>query len=206
MPPGRDGRTMATASPHAPAQAPMSITDLRHFLDASRAIGPARSPALAMAQFQTDVLACATDGTSPASEATVVWKAWRMAAFATVDGASNHERIEQSHPPSTRCFDSSHATCDLLRRAVGANGPARSACGSAAHRPCALRRRCARHRACRRPQGAGGDAGADPLRDGHQHGRDRRRHLRLREAAGRDGEDRPRGGLGRDLPRSATSS
>ena len=46
-----------------------------------------------MAQFQTDVLACATDGTSPASEATVVWKAWRMAAFATVDGASNHERF-----------------------------------------------------------------------------------------------------------------
>ena len=86
--------------------------------------------------------------------------------------------------------------------AVTPTNPAAAASGvRPAHRPRAVRRRRARHRARRRAQGAGGTAGADPLRHRHQHGRDRRRHLRRRASAGRDGEDRPRRRLGRDLPR-----
>ena len=54
----------------------------------------------------------------------------------------------------------------------------------AAHRPRAVRRRRARHRACRRPQGPRGDAHPDPLRDGHEHGRHRRRHVRRGRDAG----------------------
>lgn len=41
----------------------MYITDLRHFLDASGAIGPAKGPARAMAQFVTDVVAHASNAT-----------------------------------------------------------------------------------------------------------------------------------------------
>jgi hypothetical protein len=39
----------------------MQITDLTHFLDKSGAIGPVKGPALAMAQFQVDVVAHASD-------------------------------------------------------------------------------------------------------------------------------------------------
>jgi ribosomal protein L37AE/L43A len=39
----------------------MYITDLAHFLDKSGAIGPVKGPALAMAQFQVDVVAHASD-------------------------------------------------------------------------------------------------------------------------------------------------
>jgi ribosomal protein L37AE/L43A len=41
----------------------MYITDLRHFLDQNGAISPVRGPAKAMAQFQADVVAHASDVT-----------------------------------------------------------------------------------------------------------------------------------------------
>jgi hypothetical protein len=41
----------------------MYITDLRHFLDELGAIGPVKEPARAMAQFQADVVAHASDAT-----------------------------------------------------------------------------------------------------------------------------------------------
>ena len=41
----------------------MNITDLRHFLDERGAIGPVKGPARAMAQFQADVVAHASDAT-----------------------------------------------------------------------------------------------------------------------------------------------
>ena len=53
-----DGRGAET--PRAPAQQPMYVTDLRHFLDKSGAIGPVKCPARAMAQFQGDVVAHAS--------------------------------------------------------------------------------------------------------------------------------------------------
>src|ERR1700716_1563416 len=44
----------------------MYISDLTHFLDKSGAIGPVKGPARAMAQFQVDVVAHASDATSKA--------------------------------------------------------------------------------------------------------------------------------------------
>jgi ribosomal protein L37AE/L43A len=46
----------------------MYITDLKHFLDSRGAIGPTKGPARAMAQFQTDVVASASNaaGDAPA--------------------------------------------------------------------------------------------------------------------------------------------
>lgn len=41
----------------------MYITDLRHFRDATGAIGPTAGPALAMAQFHADVVAHASNST-----------------------------------------------------------------------------------------------------------------------------------------------
>ena len=41
----------------------MYITDLRHFLDKTGAIGPTKGPAKAMAQFHADVVAHASDAT-----------------------------------------------------------------------------------------------------------------------------------------------
>ena len=41
----------------------MYITDFRHFLDESGAIGPAKGPARVMAQFQADVVANASNAT-----------------------------------------------------------------------------------------------------------------------------------------------
>ena len=49
----------------------MYITDLRHFLDARGAIGPIKGAALAMARFQTDLVAHASSvaGEAPAAPA-----------------------------------------------------------------------------------------------------------------------------------------
>lgn len=44
----------------------MYVTDLTHCLDKTGAIGPAKGPARAMAQFQVDVVAHASDRTSTA--------------------------------------------------------------------------------------------------------------------------------------------
>jgi hypothetical protein len=44
----------------------MYVTDLTHFLDQSGAIGPVKGPARAVAQFQVDVVAHASDTTSRA--------------------------------------------------------------------------------------------------------------------------------------------
>jgi hypothetical protein len=58
----------------------MYITDLKHFLDGQGALGPAKGPARAMAQFQTDVVAyatcatCATDTTVATPEAPTCFK------------------------------------------------------------------------------------------------------------------------------------
>ncbi len=57
------------------------------------------------------------------------------------------------------------------RHAAGRAGRHQCTCGATAHRPRAFGRRCARHRARRRAQGARGDAHSDALRDRHQHGR-----------------------------------
>ena len=42
----------------------MYITDLKHFLDVSGAIGPVKGPARTMAQFHVDAVAHASDSTS----------------------------------------------------------------------------------------------------------------------------------------------
>ena len=47
----------------------MYISDLRHFLDKSGAIGPTKGPAKAMAQFHADVVAHASDGSGHAPAA-----------------------------------------------------------------------------------------------------------------------------------------
>jgi hypothetical protein len=44
----------------------MYVSDLTYFLDKSGAIGPAKGPARAMAQFHIDVVARASDATSKA--------------------------------------------------------------------------------------------------------------------------------------------
>ena len=57
----------------------MYITDLKHFLDSRGAIGPSKGPALAMAQFQTDVVARATDTTDRAPGAPTCFKCKKSA-------------------------------------------------------------------------------------------------------------------------------
>lgn len=52
----------------------MYITDLRHFLDATGAIGPTKGPARAMAQFQADVLAHASNATGQPPAAPTCFK------------------------------------------------------------------------------------------------------------------------------------
>jgi hypothetical protein len=52
----------------------MYITDLKHFLDGKGAIGPTMGPARAMAQFQTNVVACTTDTTDCAPDAPTCFK------------------------------------------------------------------------------------------------------------------------------------
>jgi hypothetical protein len=52
----------------------MYVSDLTHFLDKSDAIGPVKGPARAMAQFQVDVVAHASDATSTASPAPTCFK------------------------------------------------------------------------------------------------------------------------------------
>ena len=47
----------------------MYVTDLTHFLDKSGAIGPVKGPARAMAQFNVDVVAHASDVTPKVSPA-----------------------------------------------------------------------------------------------------------------------------------------
>ena len=47
----------------------MYITDLKHFLDDSGAIGPTKGPARVMAQFHADVVAHASDPTGQAPAA-----------------------------------------------------------------------------------------------------------------------------------------
>src|SRR5690349_8300186 len=55
--------SVRTLQPGTPGIDAMYITDLRHFLDASGAIAPVKGAARAMAQFQADVVAHASDGT-----------------------------------------------------------------------------------------------------------------------------------------------
>jgi hypothetical protein len=68
----------------------MYITDLKHFLDSQGALGPAKGPARAMAQFQTDVVACATcatcatDTTDAAPEAPTCFKCKKSAVEAAL--------------------------------------------------------------------------------------------------------------------------
>ena len=57
-----------------PTPRPMYVTDLTHFLDKSGAIGPAKGPARAMAQFQVDVVAHASDATTKALPAPKCFK------------------------------------------------------------------------------------------------------------------------------------
>jgi hypothetical protein len=52
----------------------MYVSDLTHFLDKSGAIGPVKGPARAMAQFQVDVVAHASDATSTAPPAPTCFK------------------------------------------------------------------------------------------------------------------------------------
>ena len=75
----------------------------------------------------------------------------------------------------------------------------------AAHRARAVRRRRPWHRARRRSEGPRGTAGAGALRRRHQHGGDRRRHLRGRPFDAGNGDHRARGRLGGDLPRQAAA-
>jgi len=52
----------------------MYISDLKHFLDERGAIGPVKGPALAMAQFQADVVAHASHITGQAPAAPTCFK------------------------------------------------------------------------------------------------------------------------------------
>jgi hypothetical protein len=52
----------------------MYITDLKHFLDQSGAIGPVKGPARAMAQFQVDAVAHASHSASDAPPAPKCFK------------------------------------------------------------------------------------------------------------------------------------
>ena len=62
----------------------MYITDLRHFLDASGAIGPIKGAARAMAQFQANVVAHASDGTGQPPAAPKCVKCGKHAVEAAV--------------------------------------------------------------------------------------------------------------------------
>ena len=123
--------------------------------------------------------------------------------------SSERQRMKTRFRQSRRSLPAAIAAARALDGASGAGrrrDDGRSgAHRRAAHRPRAVRRRRARHRARRRPQGARGDAHPDPLRDRHEHGRHRRRHVRrgrdAREAAG----GRPQDQLGRSLPRPAAA-
>ncbi len=75
-----DGRDADTS--RAPSQQPMYVTDLTHFLDKSGAIGPVKGPARAMAQFQVDVVAHATDATFTAPAAPRCFKCKKVAVEA----------------------------------------------------------------------------------------------------------------------------
>lgn len=70
----------------------------------------------------------------------------------------------------------------------------------------ALRRRCARHRPCRRAQGDRGTAGAGRLHRRRQHGVDRRRGLRERHDTERDGTAYRRPRPGRHVPRHTAAA
>lgn len=61
----------------------MYITDLTHLLDKSGAIGPLKGPELAMAQFNVDVVAHASDATGHALSAPSCFKFEKRAAEAT---------------------------------------------------------------------------------------------------------------------------
>jgi hypothetical protein len=65
----------------------MYVTDLSHFLNKSGAIGPAKGPARAMAQFDVDVVARACDATSKALPAPRCFKCMRGA----VEAARAHD-------------------------------------------------------------------------------------------------------------------
>jgi ribosomal protein L37AE/L43A len=60
----------------------MYVTDLTHFLDKSGAIGPVKGSARAMAQFQVDVVAHATDATFTAPAAPRCFKCKKVSVEA----------------------------------------------------------------------------------------------------------------------------
>ena len=60
----------------------MYVTDLTHFLDKAGAIGPVKGPARAMAQFQVDVVAHASDATPEAFPAPQCFKCRKAAVEA----------------------------------------------------------------------------------------------------------------------------
>lgn len=62
----------------------MYITDLRHFLDPSGAIGPAKGPARVLAQFQAEVVAHASNAGAQASAAPRCFKCRKSKAEAAV--------------------------------------------------------------------------------------------------------------------------
>jgi hypothetical protein len=66
---------------------PMYITDLTHFLDKSGAIGPAKGPARAMAQFLVNVVTHASDATGDALAAPTCFKCKKI----TVEAARAHD-------------------------------------------------------------------------------------------------------------------
>ena len=133
---------------------------------------------------------------------------WRSPAkqgvFDPMEPESMNAQSSVTQPGPRRC-DGAHDTGNLLPPAGGTNGPGRDGVDGSTHRTRAVWRRRARHCAHRRAQGAGGTARADLVRDRHQHGRDRRGHVRCGAVAGRDGEDRPRSRLERDLPGQAAA-
>ena len=100
---------------------------------------------------------------------------------------------------ATATYDSGNS----LSPAAGANGTGRAALDGSPHRPRAVGRRGARHCARGRAQGSRRIARADLVRDRNQHGRDRRGDVRGGPDACGDGEARPRGQLGGDLPGQA---
>ena len=67
----------------------MYITDLRHFLDESGAVGPTKGPARAMAQFQAEVVSHASDATGRAPPAPRCFKCKKSGIEASLarDGA-----------------------------------------------------------------------------------------------------------------------
>jgi hypothetical protein len=61
----------------------MYITNLTHFLDKSGAIGPVKGPARAMAQFQVDVVAHASDAAEHAPAAPRCFKCKKAVVVAS---------------------------------------------------------------------------------------------------------------------------